>query len=179
MTILNQPLAGAGPMAVLPLGLLDALGIKSGEYPRYLLREIRPAVDLLELLATSACTEVVTATLAQAAGTTGYVSTTGLLVPQGETWFVLGGSTIAAPGAAEAISLHYAVCRVTAAGSFRPVKRFDTSGSTTAGARLVSSGSVTPFWIGSGLCLGFGLETITTAGTINVTTEATILRCRR
>ena len=165
----------SGPLANLPVGLLDSLGIKSGSYPRTLLEDIRPILDLWEIVAVNNATEILTSSTT--VNVTGLVNT--FVVPSGETWLVpfagLAGTTLVG----EAIVIRQ-VLRANSGTNFTVgVRTWPSVGSRTAAVSQFNTASDGPFWLNSGSAIGYQVETITTAGTIAITHNVVILRCRR
>lgn len=170
----------SGPTANLPVGLLDGLGIKSGAYPRTLLEDIRPTLDLLELVAINNAFEILTGTVAVASLSGGARTIAALTVPQGETWLVQGFNVNCTTGAAELCVIQAAIFGGPNASV--PLRVWNISGADLGGAAAIMSplsASDAPFWSSSGQALGFWLFRSVTAATITVGLTASILRCRR
>ena len=168
----------SGPTANLPVGLLDALGIKSGAYPRNLLEDIRPTIDIIDVIGTVNCTELLNASSNVTAS--GFFANTAIFrVPQGETWLVNGAVARAATLVGESIVMSLAVFAELPPGSFLPVRKWPAEGSRAAGVSLVTCGCQSPFWVASGMSIGVAVEQTTTAGTIVASVTAQILRGRR
>jgi hypothetical protein len=167
----------SGPTANLPVGLLDMLGIKSGAYPNNLIENIQPTLELFELLAESNATEIVSATNNVVAGGVGlFASHT---VPQGEIWLCSGFSSACTTLVAEAITLSLIKRSLAVGVGGAPTRRWTKEGNVAAAINYVASASEGFFWAGAGSYIGFMVHSVTTAGTIVVTTSGAILRCRR
>lgn len=165
----------SGPLANLPSGLLDSLGIKSGSYPSSLLDEIRSTIDLMEIVAVNNCLELLQVnTVVSAVG-----HTTSYTVPQGETWLVAASGVQALTTATDAIvlSMEYRANFGGAPGT--TLRKWQSGGRTPVGIGNSVSASEGHFWLPSGSFLGFCTEFWASAGTINVGHGASILRCRR
>jgi hypothetical protein len=159
----------------LPVGLLDALGIKSGAYPNQLAEVLQPFVPILDLLASSACSEIVSTTVnANSVG-----QSVGFTIPQGEVWLCSGFSVQATTLVGEAITLSLIQRSIAAGSGGNAIRRWAADGSSAVGVRFSVSASDGLFWAQGGTYIGFAVHNITTAGNIVVTVSGNILRCRR
>lgn len=168
----------SGPTANLPLGLLDALGIKSGSYPNNLLESIYPTFSLFELLAAAGCEESIGAQI----NTAGVALQALATVPQGETWMVAYAGAEAVLIAGELIDFSVVVLdTIPVLGGGTHVARVlgATNRLAAAGVARVCAGSVSPFWMTTGQQIGINVERWTSAGTISVPFTCRIHRCRR
>ena len=167
----------SGPTANLPLGLMDWLGIKFGSYPRTLLDEIRPTVDITPVLGVNAALEILLATTAVNAA--GYFNQQA--VPVGETWYCAYScvGVLPALGAAEQISFGLEVQADLAGGVYRPLRHWPSDSLSTAGVNRPVASAPEGFWLPSGQIIGTHVQKITTAGTITLNQYTAIIRCRR
>jgi hypothetical protein len=165
-----------GPLQLIPWGLGNMLGLKGdvGILPS-ISGSLQPTVEMLDLLAGKNAIE----TVLQTVGVSGVASTlfSSLVVPAGETWLVRGVSTSAAAAAGEL--LRYRVLAYTQlALPFRQIVGESTTSLTDAvGAGNAAGASAGgPFLLYGGESLRPYVHRITTAGAINVTLAASILR---
>lgn len=168
----------SGPTANLPVGLLDALGIKSGSYPNELSSTILTYIDTLPIVAAQACTDFLELTVA--VSTTGFNSfSSGYQVPQGEAWLVRNFSASCTTGAAEQIE--FKAIAYKSGITYNSVLRSPevNSGKVAVGASAVLSCLPGPFWLTSIDLLAVHVASITTAGSISITSRANFVRCRR
>jgi hypothetical protein len=156
---------------------MDWLGIKFGAYPRSLMDDIRPVVDISDIVGVNAALEIVLGTTAVNA--VGYFNQQA--VPPGETWYVAYScvSVLPALGAAEQISFALEVQADIALGVFRPLRHWPSDSPTAAGVYRPVASAPDPFWLPSGQIIGTHVQKITTAATITLNQYTAIIRCRR
>jgi hypothetical protein len=158
--------------------LLDALGIKSGSYPSTLQDSIFGTLDVLPLIANQYCQDFLELTVnANIVGLNSFAS--GYQVPFGETWLVRSFSIQYTTGAAEQMEARAVAYK--SGNTFNTLVRAPSlvSGKLAAGAGQYHSVIEGPFWLTSIDLLAVAINTITTAGTIAITSRANFIRCRR
>jgi len=165
-----------GPISLVPWGLGNLLGLKgdSGVF-RYIEDNAQFSMDLWDLIATQNCLE----RLAQSntAAAVGLVAYTTMTVPSGEAWLVRGCGFSAQAAAGENIRANMLLVNSTGSGT-RALTDDMTSSLTDAVGVGAAAGQCTgpAFFMAPGDALGVLVKKITTAGTISISTVATIYR---
>lgn len=167
-----------GPIQTLPQGLLGLLQLKQqGSNPSQFVDAVQGTFELFDMYAQSRLLDVSGANAAapspkpavnvNTAGAKGF-GANGLIVPQGQIWYVYQYTLQCSLLAAEYI--RFAPVLYPAPGSLDIVTLGpDYNDVITARARFALVGNTAPFWATSGASLGFAVYDIVTGGNINVT----------
>lgn len=161
----------------MPVGVLDALGIKSGSYPRTLSDILIPTLDILPPIVNQACNDFIETSLA--IGATGlFTFANAFNVPQSEAWLVRGFSVSTTTLVTEQMTMK-AVLNKTSLAQVNTLREGPLAGQIAAKVTYVESSLLGPFWVTSNDYFGCIVESITTAATISVGARISMLRCRR